>query len=69
MSASRLRCASFASLLALAPALWALAVGALVAGCAEWTCPGLVDTAVKGLEDRLLGFRPVSAEQSRGYQG
>jgi hypothetical protein len=36
---------------------------------AMWTCPGLVDTAVKGLGDTLLGFRPVSAEQSRGYQG
>jgi len=34
-----------------------------------WTSPGLVDTAVKGLGDTLLGFRPVSAEQARGYQG
>ena len=36
---------------------------------AVWTSPGLVDTAVKGLGDTLLGFRPVSAEQARGYQG
>ena len=36
---------------------------------AAWTCPGFVDTAVKGLGDTRLGFRPVSAEQSRGYQG
>ena len=35
----------------------------------KWTSPGLVDTAVKGLGDTLLGFRPVSAEQARGYQG
>jgi hypothetical protein len=35
----------------------------------RWTCPGLVDTAVKGLGDTLLGRRPVSVEQPRGYQG
>ena len=35
----------------------------------DWTSPGLVDTAVKGLGDTLLGLRPVSAEQPRGYQG
>jgi hypothetical protein len=44
-------------------------VEVLAPALAVWTCPGLVDTAVKGLGDTLLGFRPVSAEQSRGYQG
>jgi hypothetical protein len=36
---------------------------------ADWFCPGSVDTAVKGWRDTRLGFRPVSAEPPRGYQG
>ena len=35
----------------------------------DWTCPALVDTAVKGLWDTLLGFPPVPAGRARGYQG